>query len=169
MSSARRLQQFGRLGSDFMDDLESTGFASAYHLDRNYERGAELDPTLWWRRNTESRYHIDYTFVRPADAIQNVNVGADQDWITYSDHPPMTVDLMSVGPNPGTPPIRRGSSVSAALSHPPASGNGSRCVPGRLVSTRRRTPQARQKRPAGPAGPCQVGRVQESPPRRCRW
>ena len=32
---------------DFMDDLESTGFASAYHLDRKYERGAEPDPTLW--------------------------------------------------------------------------------------------------------------------------
>lgn len=78
---------------DFMDELESLGFASAYHLDRKCGRGAEPDPTLWWRRNTKSRYHIDFTFVRPADAIQTVTVGTADDWITYSDHPPMVVDL----------------------------------------------------------------------------
>ncbi len=78
---------------DFMDDLESIGFASAYHLDRKCERGAEPDPTLWWRRNTESRYHTDYAFIRPADAIQNVNVGSGEDRLGHSDHPPVTVDL----------------------------------------------------------------------------
>lgn len=38
-------------------------------------------------------YHIDYTFVRPGDAVEAVAVGSYEDWITYSDHPPMTVNL----------------------------------------------------------------------------
>jgi len=54
---------------DFVDELESLGFASAYHLDRKCEPGAEPDPTLWRRRNTKSRYRIDYIFVRPADVM----------------------------------------------------------------------------------------------------
>lgn len=29
--------------------------------------------------NVESRYHIDYTFVRPADAIQHAPVGKHED------------------------------------------------------------------------------------------
>ena len=31
--------------------------------------------------------------INPADTIQKVNVGTHEDWITYSDHTPMTVDL----------------------------------------------------------------------------
>ena len=78
---------------DFMDELESRGFASAYHLKRECGRGAEPEHTLWWRKNVNAAYHIDYTFVRPADTIQNVNVGSVEDWLDHSDHPPMTVDL----------------------------------------------------------------------------
>src|SRR3954466_2293257 len=33
---------------DFMDWLQSRGFASAYHSDHGCERGAEPRPTLWW-------------------------------------------------------------------------------------------------------------------------
>ena len=77
-----------------MDEVDSRGFASAYHFDRKCGRGAEPDPTLWWRRNTESRYHIDYTFVRPADTIQAVDVGLHGDWLAHSDHAPMAVDLL---------------------------------------------------------------------------
>ena len=79
---------------DFMDDLESRGFVSAYHDDRKCRRGEEPEHTLWWRRNIERRYHIDYPFVRPADSIQTVKVGSHEDSITYSDHPPMTVKLL---------------------------------------------------------------------------
>lgn len=78
---------------DFMDDLQSCGFVSAYHSKNKAKRSAEPDPTLWWTRNIDKPYHIDYTFVRPADAIQHVTVGKHEDWLVYSDHPPMTVDL----------------------------------------------------------------------------
>lgn len=78
---------------DFMDDLESRGFVSAYHFKRRCGRGAEPEQTLWWRKNVDASYHIDYTFVRPGDAVEAVAVGSYEDWITYSDHPPMTVNL----------------------------------------------------------------------------
>lgn len=78
---------------DFVGDLESRGFTSAYHRARKCEQGAEPDPTLWWMRDVNKPYHIDYTFVRPVDALLDVAVGSPEDWITYSDHPPMTVDL----------------------------------------------------------------------------
>lgn len=79
---------------DFMDNLESRGFVSAYHLMRECGRGVEPEPTLWWRKKVESSYHIDYTFVRPADAIQAVDVGLHGDWLAHSDHAPMAVDLL---------------------------------------------------------------------------
>ncbi len=78
---------------DFMDQLEAQGFASAYHFDRGCDRGAEPDPTLWWMKNIETTYHIDYTFVSRPDAIESVAVGSHRDWLQHSDHPPMTVDL----------------------------------------------------------------------------
>jgi hypothetical protein len=78
---------------DFMDGLQTRGFVSAYHVKRECGRGAEPEPTLWWRRNIDKTFHIDYTFVRPGDAIQDVTIGKHEDWLAYSDHPPMTVDL----------------------------------------------------------------------------
>jgi hypothetical protein len=64
---------------DFMDDLESRGFASAYHIKRGCGRGEEPEHTLWWRKNVDAKYHIDYTFVRPGDAIQDVTIGKHED------------------------------------------------------------------------------------------
>lgn len=78
---------------DFMDELEARGFVSAYHSHYGCQRGAEPDPTLWWTRNVEKPYHIDYTFVSRADAVEAVRVGNHTDWLAHSDHSPMTVDL----------------------------------------------------------------------------
>ncbi|WP_024445209.1 endonuclease/exonuclease/phosphatase family protein [Mycolicibacterium iranicum] len=78
---------------DFMDQLEARGFVSSYHHTRGCERGAEPDPTLWWTRNADKPYHIDYTFVSRPEAVQTVTVGAHSDWLSYSDHSPVTVDL----------------------------------------------------------------------------
>jgi len=86
----KKRRKFG----DFMDQLASRGFVSAYHFRNNdCERGKEPDPTLWWTRNADKPYHIDYTFVRPSSAIRDVTVGSEDDWLAHSDHSPMTVDL----------------------------------------------------------------------------
>jgi endonuclease/exonuclease/phosphatase family metal-dependent hydrolase len=78
---------------DFMDELESRGFVSAYHHHHGSVRGAEPDPTLWWRKKVDATYHIDYTFVSRPETIEAVSVGAHADWIAHSDHSPMTVDM----------------------------------------------------------------------------
>lgn len=78
---------------DFMDQLETRGFVSAYHYHRTSERGNEPDPTLWWTRSINRPYHIDYTFVSRPESIQTVTVGTHVDWIAHSDHSPMTLDL----------------------------------------------------------------------------
>lgn len=78
---------------DFMDQLESRGFVSAYHSQYQCGRGAELHPTLWWMKNVKTTYHIDYTFVSRPDTVEAVHVGSHEAWIAHSDHSPMTVDL----------------------------------------------------------------------------
>lgn len=78
---------------DFMDQLESRGFVSVYHSQRGCRRGAEPDPTLWWLKNIDTTYHIDYTFVSRHEAIEGVTIGSPEDWLAHSDHSPMTVDL----------------------------------------------------------------------------
>jgi hypothetical protein len=78
---------------DFMDQLEARGFVSAYHFHHKCDRGAEPDPNLWWTRNIDKPYHIDYTFISRSDAVDAVTVGTHAEWLAYSDHSPMTVDL----------------------------------------------------------------------------
>jgi endonuclease/exonuclease/phosphatase family metal-dependent hydrolase len=73
--------------------MESRGFVSAYHVHHPCERGAEPHPILWWIRNIDKPYHIDYTFVSRPEAIAAVTVGSHADWLAHSDHSPMTVDL----------------------------------------------------------------------------
>lgn len=78
---------------DFMDQLQTHGLISAYHHQHGCARGAEPHPTLWWTRNVDKPYHVDYTFVSPSSAIDTVTIGTHAEWLAYSDHAPMTVDL----------------------------------------------------------------------------
>jgi len=78
---------------DFMDQLGSRGFVSAYHHHTQCARGAEPDASLWWTKNVDKPYHVDYTFVDRPDAVDAVTMGTHADWLSYSDHSPMTVDL----------------------------------------------------------------------------
>lgn len=78
---------------DFMDQIADRGFVSAYHLHHGFARGAEQHPTLWWTRNAEKTYHIDYTFVSDPEAVESVIIGRHQDWLAHSDHSPMIVDI----------------------------------------------------------------------------
>lgn len=83
---------------DFMDQLESRGLISAYHHQHGCGRGAEPHPTLWWTRNVNKPYHVDYTFVSPASAIDSVTTGMHTEWLAYSDHTPVTIDLQVTAP-----------------------------------------------------------------------
>lgn len=90
---------------DFMDQLQSRGLVSTYHHRNGCARGAEAHPTLWWTRNVDKPYHVDYTFVSPASAVEAVTMGAAADWLAHSDHSPMTVDLRVTPSGPQRPSI----------------------------------------------------------------
>jgi hypothetical protein len=52
-------------------------------------------PTHYWRRKQENDFHIDYCFF-PADwssKLQSAEIGNYSDWVTESDHCPLTVEF----------------------------------------------------------------------------
>lgn len=77
--------------------LAGMGLASAYHHSRSVEQGAEPEPTLYWRDRAKDRftYHIDYCFIPDewTPLLRGVTVGVYEDWISYSDHVPLAVDV----------------------------------------------------------------------------
>ena len=56
--------------------------------------GAEPDPTLWWTRNADKPYHIDYPHSCPGQKPSRPSQSAFTPiGSRYSDHSPVTVDL----------------------------------------------------------------------------
>jgi hypothetical protein len=74
--------------------LEERGLRSAYHACSGAPAGAEPDSTIFWRKNREAGYHIDYCFAPRAwlEGIR-VTVGRPDEWLAVSDHMPMVVEL----------------------------------------------------------------------------
>lgn len=68
---------------------------SAYHVFSHESQGAERCPTLWFRKASSAAYHIDYAFLgRPLLAkLTGVMVGRREEWISWSDHAPLLVEL----------------------------------------------------------------------------
>lgn len=67
---------------------------SSYHAKNGINHGEERDPTIFWLRNADKGYHIDYCFVPKDSSIRNVVIGNYEDWKTLSDHRPLMVDLV---------------------------------------------------------------------------
>jgi len=78
-----------------VDRFRKLGMASAYHAFSGDPQGAERHPTFWFRKNKRTVYHIDYAFLsRPLlSKLRNVAVGHWDDWLSFSDHAPVLVDL----------------------------------------------------------------------------
>jgi len=68
---------------------------SSYHSTLGESYGQESKPTLWWRRNRTTSYHVDYVWLPAAWApsISSVFVGDHTDWGSLSDHAPLVVDI----------------------------------------------------------------------------
>ena len=121
---------------DFMNQLESRGYFSAYHLHHGCERGAEPDATLWWMKDVEKTYHIDYAFVSRTDAVQAVKVGASREWLAYSDHAPLIVDLLLPATanrdgsfrETGGPAVVAGNTTRKRTAHDPAVAKVRECT-----------------------------------------
>jgi len=74
------------------NDLYDLNFTSAYHSYFNEEFGKETKATLFYTKNLNKTYHIDYAFIR-GFKIKNIEVGDYSDWINHSDHMPLIIDI----------------------------------------------------------------------------
>lgn len=77
-----------------MRRLEALGLRSAYHAYHAVAQGSEGHPTFYLQRNQAKPYHIDYVMVGRAWRIKAVQVGNPEDWLSCSDHMPVSVRLV---------------------------------------------------------------------------
>jgi exodeoxyribonuclease-3 len=80
--------------SDVVAELATLGFKSQYHHVSGEEQGSETAPTFFLQRNRQKAYHIDYVFTS-ADLTgkSNLHPGGHDDWISISDHVPLTLNI----------------------------------------------------------------------------
>lgn len=81
--------------SDFVNYLSSKNIFSLYHTQYNENQGEESKPTLYMHRNITKPYHVDYCFASNIFIQQGYNfiVGNYNDWIKFSDHYPIIIDI----------------------------------------------------------------------------
>lgn len=73
-----------------IEKFETFGLYSAYHKQNAERFGKETKATLYHTKNSAKPYHIDYMFTRQSVSVA---VGTYDDWIEFSDHMPLTVNL----------------------------------------------------------------------------
>ena len=86
----------GRNHTEVVRLFESHGLISAYHSHHEEKQGAETQPTSYFYRHHDKRYHIDYVFVPKDWKLGSVEVGSFREWGHLSDHVPVVVDV-SIG------------------------------------------------------------------------
>jgi exodeoxyribonuclease III len=81
--------------TNVVDRFRKLGLKSAYHEFSGDPQGAELHPTLWFMKNKNTAYHVDYAFLSRSllSKLRNVVVGRCDDWLSLSDHAPVLVEL----------------------------------------------------------------------------
>ena len=77
--------------TDVVKELKEIGIESLYHRHTGEEQGNETVPTLYFQRNLEKPYHIDYIFGPPefSSRIKTFEIGAVENWLRISDHMPV--------------------------------------------------------------------------------
>lgn len=80
--------------SDVVRELEHLGLHSLYHIQTQEAQGAEIQPTFFLHRKPEKAYHIDYAFLSKMLLVSaHLSIGPIEDWLIYSDHLPLIVDI----------------------------------------------------------------------------
>ncbi len=78
-----------------MDFLAERNFKSLYHLETGEPFGKETQPTFYLHRNIDKPYHLDYCVIKETMIQKGVKttIGKFEDWIEYSDHTPLIVEI----------------------------------------------------------------------------
>lgn len=82
--------------SDVVNELKEIGIESLYHKYYGEQHGKETIPTLFFRRNLERPYHIDYIFGAQRFSSQRrlkVDIGRPDNWLEISDHMPIYCEI----------------------------------------------------------------------------
>ena len=86
----------GRRFQDVIAAFDALNLRSAWHADSGDAHGAEGAPTLHWKWQADSPYHVDYAFV-PSSLVSatRVGIGKFEDYVAtkLSDHVPLTIDV----------------------------------------------------------------------------
>jgi hypothetical protein len=81
----------GRNHSMLVDKLHGLGLQSVYHQAERVAHGAETTKTYFHTKKLHFGYHIDYAFLGGASA--SLDVGRHEDWLQYSDHMPLILEI----------------------------------------------------------------------------
>ena len=82
--------------STMVAQLQSRGLVSIYHTVKGEEHGKETIPTFHLQKNMEKDFHIDYIFAPVAwQQRLQMKVGNCSEWLSQSDHCPLTLSLSS--------------------------------------------------------------------------
>ena len=82
--------------SDVVRELEELGIVSLYHAQTGEEQGKEKQATFYMYRKPEKPYHIDCAFISKEMLPGSImKIGSPSDWMEFSDHMPLAVDLMA--------------------------------------------------------------------------
>lgn len=84
--------------SDVVEELAAIGLRSVYHEHTDESQGKESVPTFFLQRNHSKAYHIDYVFASD-DILHHgkVAIGQRDQWLSISDHMPVTLTLLQRG------------------------------------------------------------------------
>ena len=80
--------------TDVVRELSVLGLESIYHHYNSEPQGKETQPTFFMNRSRARPYHIDYAF-GSAELIKRatISVGNPEQWLEFSDHMPIVVDI----------------------------------------------------------------------------
>ena len=78
-----------------VEELQKKGIESSYHYYFKEEQGDETRSTFFYHHKKEKPFHIDFCFLSKnlTERLSKVEIGKYENWIKYSDHVPMIIDI----------------------------------------------------------------------------
>lgn len=84
-------KHYTRTHSAVVQQLQSIGLYSAFHITNKEQQGKESIPTFYLYRHRDRGYHIDHCFTSPK-CIQSYYVDNSPTWLHLSDHVPIILE-----------------------------------------------------------------------------